>query len=306
MVTGGAHVLLGVAGFNFARFSLAHPRRRDRLRHLRTSICRIVLPSVVWLALVVALTDSYGLTNVFLMNTMLGPDGWTDAWHYWYVESLVLMLVALAALVAIPQVHRWERASPFWFVAAPVIGALVLRFELLTPGSSPDRMHSPQYVFWVFALGWAAAQASTRKHRLVVSAVALVATPGFFGDPSRDAVVVVGLLLLVWRGSVTVPSALAGPLALLASASLFIYLTHWQVYPHLEFRWPLGALLASLVVGVCAWALAHRIGLCAAVLRGRRLAWPGDLARERQRSQLATRLAVRPLRGPAADPSRRT
>ena len=306
MLTGGAHVLLGVAGFNFARFSLAHPRRRDRVRHLRTSICRIVLPSVVWLALVVALTDSYGLTNVFLMNTMLGPDGWTDAWHYWYVESLVLMLVALAALVAIPQVHRWERASPFWFVAAPVIGALVLRFELLTPGSSPDRMHSPQYVFWVFALGWAAAQASTRKHRLVVSAVALVATPGFFGDPSRDAVVVVGLLLLVWRGSVTVPSTLAGPLALLASASLFIYLTHWQVYPHLEFRWPLGALLASLVVGVCAWALAHRIGLCAAVLHGRRLAWPGDLARERQRSQLATRLAVRPLRGPAADPSRRT
>ncbi|MDQ3484680.1 MAG: AMP-binding protein, partial [Actinomycetota bacterium] len=265
MLAGGAHVLLAVAGFNFARFSLAHPRRRDRLSHLRTSICRIIVPSVVWLALVVALTDSYGLTNVFLMNTVLRPDGWTDAWHYWYVESLVLILVALAALMAIPQLHRWERASPFWFVAVPVVAALVLRFELVTPGSSPDRIHSPQYVFWAFALGWAAAQAATWQHRLVVSMVILVSTPGFFDDPSREAVVVVGLLLLVWRSRVTVPSALVRPLAVLASASLFIYLTHWQVYPHLEFVWPLGALLASLTVGVVVWALAQRVGLCAAL-----------------------------------------
>nr|MDQ3344632.1 AMP-dependent synthetase [Actinomycetota bacterium] len=236
-----------------------------RLSHLRTSICRIIVPSVVWLALVVALTDSYGLTNVFLMNTVLRPDGWTDAWHYWYVESLVLILVALAALMAIPQLHRWERASPFWFVAVPVVAALVLRFELVTPGSSPDRIHSPQYVFWVFALGWAAAQAPTWQHRLVVSMVILVSTPGFFDDPSREAVVVVGLLLLVWRSRVTVPSALVRPLAVLASASLFIYLTHWQVYPHLEFVWPLGALLASLTVGVVVWALAQRVGLCAAL-----------------------------------------
>ncbi len=263
MVMGGAHVLLAVAGYNFARFSLVHPSRRERVRHLLTSIGRVVLPSMVWLGLVVALTDTYGLTNVFLMNTIFGPDGWTDASNYWYVESLVLILMALAALVAIPQMHRWERASPFWFVAVPLLVALVLRFELWTPGSTSDRIHSPQYVFWAFALGWAAAQAATWSQRLLVSVTALAAVPGFFDDPSREAVVVVGLLLLVWWGTLSVPSMLARPLALLASASLIIYLTHWQVYPHLELVWPLGALLASLAFGIGVWALARRVGLCA-------------------------------------------
>ncbi len=95
----------------------------------------------------------------------------------------------------------------------------------------------------------------------------MLAVPGFFGDVARDATVAVGLLLLVWGSRVTVPSLLARPLAVVASASLFIYLTHWQVYPHLEYTWPLGGLLASVVVGVSGWALAQRFGFCAVLVR---------------------------------------
>jgi acyl-CoA synthetase (AMP-forming)/AMP-acid ligase II len=43
-VSGGAHLLLGVAGFNFARFHLIDTRRRERLRHVWSSIARLASP----------------------------------------------------------------------------------------------------------------------------------------------------------------------------------------------------------------------------------------------------------------------
>ena len=64
-----------------------------------------------------------------------------------------------------------------------------------------------------------------------------------------------GFLLLLWRPHVPVTPLLARVAGVLATASLFIYLTHWQVYPALEdagHQWL--ALVASLTVGI---AYAH-------------------------------------------------
>jgi len=83
--------------------------------------------------------------------------------------------------------------------------------------------------------------------------------PGFFADSQRDAVVVAGLLLLIWAPSVPCPAVLVRPVGVLASASLYIYLTHWQVYPYLEDDYPLAALLASLAIGIAYWLAYRRV-----------------------------------------------
>ncbi|MBA2531117.1 MAG: hypothetical protein H0V23_03300 [Nocardioidaceae bacterium] len=49
------------------------------------------------------------------------------------------------------------------------------------------------------------------------------------------------------------------PVGILASASLYIYLTHWQVYPYLEDDYPLAALLASLAIGIAYWLAYGRV-----------------------------------------------
>jgi hypothetical protein len=77
--------------------------------------------------------------------------------------------------------------------------------------------------------------------------------PGFFGDPAREAVVLAGLLLLLWIPAIAVPRVLVPVLGVVASASLFVYLVHWQVYPALENDFPVLATLASFAVGILAW-----------------------------------------------------
>lgn len=48
---GGAHVLLGIAGYNFGRFCLTPLPRTERVRHLRITTLWIAVPTVLWVAL---------------------------------------------------------------------------------------------------------------------------------------------------------------------------------------------------------------------------------------------------------------
>jgi acyl-CoA synthetase (AMP-forming)/AMP-acid ligase II/fucose 4-O-acetylase-like acetyltransferase len=249
-IKGFAHILLGVAGYNFARFLLTDATRRERVRRLWRSIARIAVPSMVWITGAVLLTDFYDPANALLLNTLLDQGNDRFDWAYWFVEALVYFLVALALLMAVPLLDRLERRHRFGVPLGLMAIGLAGRYDLFDLANARPQL-SPSVVFWLFALGWAAARADTVRQRALLTAVLLITVPGLFQDqPLRTALVIAGLALLIWVP--TLPSL--GPVStlagVLASSSLYIYLTHYQVYPYLQEDFPLTALFASLVVGV--------------------------------------------------------
>ncbi len=287
---GSAHVLLALAGYNVARFQLDARPRGERARGLARGAFRVALPSVLWIAVAgLLLTDSYGPLNVVLLNSVLGPPTWDASWHFWFVEVLLFVLAALAVLACVPALDRVERRAPFAVALAVLAAGLTARFELL-----PFDLLHPKPVLWVFALGWAAARAGRWWQRAVVTAAALVCVPGFFGDPQRDALILAGVLLVLWVPRMPVPTPLAPLVATLAGASLFVYLTHWQVYERVRPFDPWLAVAVSLLVGVAYAALAG--GLTRAVERS-----AGQLLARRSRPG-ATDEERRPSANPAATP----
>lgn len=247
---GGAHVLLGIAGFNFARFHLADATDSSPTRRALRSVRRIVLPSVAWIAVAALLTERYTLTNVLLLNGIAGPDRWGPTWHYWFLEVLVYTLLGCAALLAIPAVRRAERRWPWAFALVVLALGVASRFGPAWLPTGPDRWHTAHVVFWLFALGWAAARADTRPRRLLLTAVLVATVPGFFGNGAREAMVIAGLLVLLWVSTIRVPHLVAAAASVLAAASLHIYVTHWLVYPPVEAWSSLAASVASVAVGV--------------------------------------------------------
>ncbi|MBK5222915.1 MAG: non-ribosomal peptide synthetase [Acidimicrobiia bacterium] len=250
---GGAHVLLVVAGLNFARFQLASGQ-------MWPTVARVVLPSVVWVSALLALDDDHALTNLLFVNNIVGDPVWSPRWHLWFVEVLVQVLVVLAVAFSVPAVRRWERrhptATPFALLAVAILPVI----DQATAVETSRHLARPHLVAWLFALGWASGRSTTALQRALLTLVVAVAAPGFFGQPTRDAIVVVGLLLVVWVPSVPLPRVAVRPIGLLASASLYVYLTHWQVYPALTERWgAVVATLGSLAVGIAVWAVARRI-----------------------------------------------
>ncbi|MFC5808476.1 AMP-binding protein [Streptomyces heilongjiangensis] len=257
---GAAHILIGVAGHNFARFHLTDAEHRARVRHLWRSTARIALPSAAWITAAVLATGRYDPANALLLNSLVdqGPERYE--WHYWFVEALLYFLVALTLLLAFPLVDRLERRHAFGVPLALLAIGLLGRYDLA--GLAPARFHlGPTVVFWLFALGWAAARATTARRRLLLTAVLLLATPGLFQPDQqlRTAVVITGLTLLIWVPALPSLGPLNRLTGLLAGSSLYIYLTHFQVYPHLQDDSPVLALLASLAVGIAYAAVATRV-----------------------------------------------
>ncbi|MBA2946113.1 AMP-binding protein [Streptomyces himalayensis] len=271
-VKGGAHLLLAVAGFNLARFHLTPTaERRERVRHGLRSIARIALPSLAWIALALLFTDDYGLTNLALLHSVLGPHDSDTAMHFWFIEALTYILVAAVALLGLRVVDRAERRFPFALPMTIAALGLLTRYDLL---GLRDRFHVPSaaVVFWLFALGWAAAKASDTPRRVLVAVAAVATIPGFFpGEPFRDAVVTAGFVLLVWVRSLPSLGPVNSVAGVLAGSSLYIYLTHWQVYPLIDDFSGWLALLASLLFGIGYSAVATRaMRRLSGLLRGRR------------------------------------
>ncbi|MFI1398659.1 AMP-binding protein [Streptomyces sp. NPDC020681] len=257
-IKGGAHLLLTVAGFNLARFHLTSAERRERIRHGWHSIARIVVPSLAWIALLLIVTDDYGLSTLFLFESFLTPrDGHVAP--YWFIEALVCILIAVVALLGLRVVDRLERRFPFGLPMTLMAIGLLSRYDVF---GLRERMHLPSAVVvpWLFALGWAAAKASTVRQRLLVTAAALVTVPGFFpGEPAREGLIMAGFVLLVWVPSVPSLGPVNRVAGVLAGSSLYIYLTHWQVFPHIEDFSGWLALLASVAFGVAYATVAARV-----------------------------------------------
>ncbi|PNI07262.1 AMP-dependent synthetase [Arthrobacter sp. AFG7.2] len=246
---GMAHVLIAAAGFNFARFQLSGGRL-PRLRRQLASTARIAVPSMVFIAFAYLATDRYGLVNIVLLNSLLGEEQVTTQWHFWFIEVMVYILLAMTALLAVPWLHRAERAFPFTFPLVLLGAGLLTRYELVEPGV-PYTVPA----LWLFALGWAVARSRNLAQRSAVTVLAVLTVPGFFEDPNRDLTVIAGILALAWLPTLAVPRALSRVAVVLASASLHIYLVHWLVYPLLAgVSLPL-AVAASLAAGAAYWAL---------------------------------------------------
>ncbi|MCV7423438.1 AMP-binding protein [Mycobacterium yunnanensis] len=243
---GGAHVLLGIAGYNFGRFCLTPLPRAQRVRHLGSTLAWIAVPSIVWVAVALVITDDYTASNLLLANKFLGPDDSMTAGRLWFVEVVVWILVALALLCASPVADRVERRWPFACACAVLAAGLLIRFDGF--GFGRDAWFTV-LAFWFFAVGWAASKASAGWQRAAVTAMLAVGIVGYFGNSHRELLVFTGLALLIWLPAIRCPSALTVVAGVVAEASLLIYLVHYQVYPLFGEHRLLGV-VASLLTGI--------------------------------------------------------
>lgn len=249
-LAGGAHTLLAITGYNFARFQ---PRAGPML----ASVARIAVPSMCWIGIVAAISDDWRWPNVLLLNGWLGARG--DAWGYWYIEAIVQILVPLAVLFSVPAIRALHRRAPFAFAVAAAVAGLLVRFDVLVEVTTTRTLSRPHEIFWLFALGWAAANATSLRRRLVVTVLTVAAVPGFFASTPRELVVIIGIVLVVWVPALPIPRPAGRWVGSVAGASLYIYLTHFQVYPPLvRLHGPAVAVAGSLLVGVAVWTVARR------------------------------------------------
>ncbi|WP_020579891.1 AMP-binding protein [Actinopolymorpha alba] len=249
---GTANALLVIAGYQLARFQLADPERRRRARRVLGAAVRIAVPSLVVIVGAHVLGGYYETRNLFLANWVFGQEILGPPWRFWFIEAIVVALVLVAALNASRWVAALDRRHPFGLPLALTIGTFVLFRLPILPLPVP-RMHgSALVVLYLFLLGWTLARVATpaQKRLMTVLVVAMVGTFSF--NPTRDGLTIAFVLLMLWRPVTRVPAVLVPIVQVLAAASLYIYVIHWQA---LELLWgqPVAAFVGSLALGLAYW-----------------------------------------------------
>jgi len=255
---GGAHLLLAVAGFTFARFVLARPTRAARLRQTMRGIAYIAVPTVAVGVIANLFTGMYSWTTPFLLNWTTSVDHWTVDRQFWFIEVLIGSLLLSGAILAVPTLDRLVQRHPFAFPMTLVVMGTTWQLMLTALDMLPaNRFGTFHFVFWLFALGWAISQTRSNAHRIIVSLAALIGLAGYFDNPARDAFVLAGLALLIWTSKLLVPRILTRPISLIAASSLYIYLIHWQIYSLGSAASPVFSgfsLAVCLGSGIAVWA----------------------------------------------------
>lgn len=253
-IFGGAHLLLVLAGWSFARFCL--PREdsdRSPSGRILRSAARVAIPSMLWIAWRATSQFDTELPSALLVSGYLGPQYLTIA--YWFVEVLVHILLILGLLFAVPAVRRFDRRYPFGFPLALLALGCLVRLATMQPPGLVEWWTTHQ-VIWFFALGWLAQRAATKAQKALVVVAAALMLVGYFVDDVRIGLVLGGLLAVLVLPAVRLPRLLARGIGLVASASLYIYLTHYALIPAVPANvGSLGATVIGVGLGIAAWVV---------------------------------------------------
>ena len=212
-------------------------------------------PTSIWIGLNMLVAGGYSVGALFLVNNYFGSPWRRDGrWQYWYFETFVQVMVVLAIVFSIGAVRRLERRGPFLFALGVLGVTLLFRFDVVVLGDAYNEMFRPHTVASFVALGWCAQRAHTVPQRWLVTVLVVVTTVGAFGQTDREWRIIALIAALIWIPRIALPSPIAAAVGLVAAASMYIFLVHWQVWPMVT--WWLDrhvAFVATMGVGVGVW-----------------------------------------------------
>ncbi|MBA6141174.1 amino acid adenylation domain-containing protein [Pseudomonas sp. p99-361] len=273
-IVGETSVLFLVSGISLARFQLKAIETRGDARTLLPSLAAIVVPTVLYTALLQLVFDRVHWQSLLLVSNWFAT-GEVGLFNYWYIEVLVQMIVIIGLVLSSKRVRQAVNAAPFrWLIlAACTLVAVDVLLDRWVFDASGLLHRVPQHFLAVMVLGMAVHHADTPARKALASAVAVlvvaeldlmaVAGIGWQAVTHYVDIALPAMLALIWLRAVPVPAWLARAGAVIASATLFIYLTHFQfqsvadrIAPYLLFEVAL-AIAGGVAVSV-AWNTSTR------------------------------------------------
>ncbi|GLO13427.1 hypothetical protein PPUJ20028_20080 [Pseudomonas putida] len=264
LIVGETSVLFLVSGISLARFQLKAIEERGDARTLLRSLAAIVVPTLLYTALIQLVFDKKLHWQSLLLVSNWFPANEVSLFNYWYIEVLVQMILIIGVVLSIRRVRQIVVADPFrcLIIAACALVALDVVLNRLVFDASTLFNRVPQHFLAVTVLGMAVHHADTTARKWVASAVAVlvvgeldlmaIAGVGWEAFSHYIDIALPAMLALIWFRSVPVPALVARAGAVIASSTLYIYLTHFQFQSLADrvFNHPLFEVALALAGGV--------------------------------------------------------
>ena len=253
---GGAHLMLAVVGYNISRFHLSIDGTGDASAPGCARSAASPSPSIACVGVCMLLVGGYGLPTLALVNNYLGPPSHLDGrWHYWFIEALVQLVLLVTLLLAIAPVRRLERRFPYVLPAAPArrraraaraVGGHRRRRQPALPDPRRRLVLRPRL---------ARPPLDDRRPKVAHDG-AVPADHARLLRPARAGVVHRPRPRRCSSGAATSrsPASPSAPIAVVAAASMVIYISHFRIWPPLDRNLPRGvAYVLTIAAGIALW-----------------------------------------------------
>ncbi len=275
---GAAYFLVMLAGYSVARFQLPEIIRSGSTRTLWGTIRYVAIPTILIGVFLELATRKFELPELLLVSNYFDPDT-IRGYTFYFVEFYIQILILAALFFSFAPVRRAFAARPMLSAVAffAFTAALDYVIELKWTGDyNYDR--TPWHYGWCFALGMVLAQARDLPSRLFAFALSLATIFAYWHFTSAAYYVAGGVAVVLFIRTLIVPAPVKVLIAEIAGASMFMYLTHYQMISLVdkifgEHR-PWLALILSILTGIIGahlYAWAEKI-----VMKPRRAAVPAE------------------------------
>jgi amino acid adenylation domain-containing protein len=264
-LAGSVLALFVVSGMSFGRYLVPQVRQSRTVTPIARLVVRVAVPAILYSIAVNFVFKLPKWPGMLLANNLVSPNAHVSGIGFWYIDVLVQCFVVLGVLLAIPPIRRaLSGDDPFYVLLGATllfVGIAVAAPYVHDLSHLADRT-PVQFLRAVF-LGWTLLHASTLPRKLLVVALSIPV----FGDIAwhHEEYVVfpfVATTFLAFVQRVSLPVMVGRVVTIIASASLFIYLTDHQVGLVLEKaglgRFPIAMVGVAAVVGIAAWKLWER------------------------------------------------
>jgi amino acid adenylation domain-containing protein len=238
---GETMALFLVSGISLARFQFKAIHERGNVHLLFKSIASIAIPTILYALLTQFLFDRIHWQTLLLISNWFPPN-FIGYFAYWYIEVLLQMIIIIGFALSFKRVRTLIISNPFrnLIAASCVLAVASIMMNAYIFDATPLYNRVPQHYLAIMVLGMAVHYAHSNIQKWVASAIAVILiagqdiwTMGGLGLQLSDInehinIALPAVLAVIWIRSIPVPGIIARGIALIASSTLFIYLTHFQ------------------------------------------------------------------------------
>jgi acyl-CoA synthetase (AMP-forming)/AMP-acid ligase II len=251
---GAAYFLVLLAGYSVARFQLPEIIRSGSIRTLWGTIRYVAIPTILMDALLELVTRKFELPSLLLVSNYLDPHT-IKGYTFYFVEFYVQLLILAAVMFSFAKVREAFRARPMLSAVVLFLAAVAIDRTVESIWDGDYNYHrTPWHYGWCFALGMVIAAAKDLRSQLLAMALSIVSVLLVWHLTSAAFYVGGGCAIVLFVRSLLVPAPAKVLVAEIAGASMFIYLSHYQIISLVQKAFgepqPWVALILSILVGV--------------------------------------------------------
>jgi acyl-coenzyme A synthetase/AMP-(fatty) acid ligase len=277
---GAAYFLFMLAGYSLMRFQWPEISRTGKVATIFSTILRIAIPTVLMVIAMQFWSHEIELKPLLLISNLFDPRNY-HGFYFYFAEIYMQLLLMAAALFSFGAVRDAFRKSPLISGVALLACAMLLSFLSERIWDTNYIYHrTPIWYVWTVACGMLIASAANRdmQTRLMTMAIVTIAVLMHHGFTPATYYICGGSALLLFWPEISVPAWVKRLVGEVAGASMFMYLSHYQVGSLVTRAFnaqrPWLALFTAVVVGI-AFARTYYWADGRALAFGKRHGWWG-------------------------------